>query len=169
MIAPTALLTYKEAIMNFRLMLIIIIVISLLNLGCTCASHMRLTYHTDRPVMLGKVRKIGGASKQLGVKKNAFDISHYNGEWMLLHGPGQGFHDSVDADGELKKIVDAPHNLIKIDTVYFGSVLIIFMPILPIFGSNHSTTGIQGGVYEEISVEQIENSVRSMSASGEKP
>ena len=165
--------------MNAKRSTIIILIISLLNLGCSYASHIGLTYHTDRPVMLGKVQKINGAPIEPGIKKVDFDISHYSAGTELGIACWEGgclvdklwvSHDSADADEELKKNIVAPDNLIKVDTVYFRSDFIVIITILLInIYTLDSTTGIQGSVYEGKGTKEIENIVHTSRASGEKP
>lgn len=124
--------------------------------------------------MLGKVQKIGGATIQPGIKKHNFETGHYSSDtWLAvlgMHHPHDwGSHDSVDVWGELKKKVDAPDNLIKVDTVYFRSSFMFFTIVLITFGLYQSATGIHGDVYEGTRVDQVENSAKATRDPGEKP
>jgi hypothetical protein len=145
---------------------IIILIVSLMNLGCLFdpINTSRIDFiKMDKPVMLGKVRKIGGATIQPGAKKLDLDYSHYTADtsamvtWIA--------NDRFDVYGDLKKKIIAPDDLIKVDTVYFRSRFVLFIA----YASCRTITGIQGGIYEGNSVNQIKGKVEKTRYPGEKP
>ncbi len=153
--------------------MVTVIAVSLLNLGCRYTSTIGPVYGADRPVMLGQVQRIGGERTQLVINKKNFNVSHYSGHKLI------GFNKApfVEGDfvnntyefGELGKNIVAPDNIIKVDSVYFGSMCFVFVTIFLInIVSFHNSTGIRGGVYGN-SVDKIDNSVQVMRALGGNP
>lgn len=131
---------------------VIVLIASLLSSGCQYAAKIG-TFHVKQPVMLGKTQNIGGTIIVPSNKKNKIDVSHYHGHagWGVIGASGAieyDIRDSRDETEELKKIISASDDLIKIDTVYFTTSFVIFPITLVLYMDFRVTTGAQGNVYE---------------------
>ncbi len=151
--------------MNIKLAAVIMLV-SLMDTGCLFDPDnlSRIDFvKLDKPVMLGTVRKIGGAPINYGAKKQDLDYSHYTSNvqiqvsWIT--------HDRFDIYDDLKKNGIAPDDLIKVDSVYFGSSFFLFIP----YSSCRTTTGVEGGVYEGARAGQTRGRMTKTESPGGKP